>query len=134
MKNMKTQFEIGAVLTAAVIGIPLTALGQTPADVASPVSAEQQEADYRVIAARCGTPAFEKAFYKQSRAMVAAGLVTKNRDPVQVEKAVTALRRSPFVLVTGPADCPAELKQLAELQKNRSSAIKATPGRRAQAK
>lgn len=130
---MKTQLEIGAVLAAAVIGIPLPALGQTPADgIASPVSAEQQEADWRVIAARCGTPAFEKAFYKQSRAAVAAGLVVKNRDPVLVEKSVTGLRRNPFVLIAGPADCPAELKQLAELQKSRSALIKG--GRKAQAR
>jgi hypothetical protein len=131
---MKTQFEIGAVLAAAAIIIPLTALGQVPADVASIVSAEQQEADWRVIAARCGTPAFEKAFYKQSKAAVAAGLVTRNRDPVLVEKAVTNLRRSPIVLVAGPADCPAELKQLAELQKSRSALIKTAPGRRAAAR
>lgn len=128
---MKTQLEIGTVLAAAVIGIPLSALGQTPVDgPGSRVSAEQQEADWRVIAARCGTPAFEKAFYKQSRAAVATGLVVKNRDPVLVEKSVTALRRNPFVLVAGPADCPAELKQLAELQKSRSALIKG--GRKAQ--
>ena len=55
-----------------------------------------------MIAARCGTPAFEKVFYKQSKAAVAAGLVSKNRDAAQVEKNITGLRRSPFVLVAAP--------------------------------
>ncbi|MDM0017843.1 hypothetical protein [Variovorax saccharolyticus] len=120
---MKTTFAIAAVMMAASIGMPSTAGAQQAADAAL-MAGEQQEADFRVIAARCGTPAFEKAFYKQSRAAVAAGLVVKNRDPVQVEKTVTSLRRSPVVLVATQADCAAELKRLAEVQKRRGELLK----------
>jgi hypothetical protein len=122
--SMTTKFDIAAVMTAAVIGIPMTASAQQ-AGLGAPISGEQQEADLRVIAARCGTPRFEKAFYKQSRAAVAAGLVIKNRDPVQVEKTITSLRRSPIVLVATQADCAAELVRLAEVQKHRSELLKA---------
>lgn len=125
----KAPFEIAAVLAAAVIGIPVTA-GAQQAGHAVPMADEQQEADYRVIAARCGTPAFEKAFYKQSRAAVAAGLVVKNRDPVQVEKTITSLRRSPVVLVATQADCAAELKRLAEVQKHRGETLRSAAGRK----
>ena len=120
---MKTPFAIAAVMMAASIGMPSTAGAQQAADAAL-MAGEQQEADFRVIAARCGTPAFEKAFYKQSRTAVAAGLVVKNRDPVQVEKTVTSLRRSPVVLVATQADCAAELKRLAEVQKRRGELLK----------
>lgn len=128
---MKTQqLEIAAMLAAAVMAMPLAASAQQAAGAAVPISGEQQEADYRVIAARCGSPAFEKAFYKQSRAVVSAGLVVKHRDPVQVEKTVTALRRSPVVLVATQADCVAELKQLAELQKSRAEMLRSGRGPR----
>ena len=120
---MKTPFDIAALVAATALGFPGIAFSQQ-ASAPPPGLAEQQEADWRVIAARCGTPAYEKAFYKQSRAAVAAGLVVKNRDPVQVEKTVTALRRSPFVLVATQADCAAELQRLAELQKSRSALLK----------
>ncbi|MBU2408850.1 MAG: hypothetical protein KKC79_09405, partial [Gammaproteobacteria bacterium] len=41
--------------------------------IASSVSEqEQREADDRVIAARCGTPAFEKQFFRSSQAAVRA--------------------------------------------------------------
>ncbi|MBO9515468.1 MAG: hypothetical protein J7549_15240 [Variovorax sp.] len=93
------------------------------AQAAQAESSEQLEADYRVIAARCGTPAFEKSFYKQSRAAVAAGLVTRHRDPAQVEKTITALRRNPVVLVGAQADCPAQLERLRELQKERARVL-----------
>ena len=128
---MKTQqLELAAMLAAAVVAVPLAASAQQAADAVVPISGEQQEADYRVIAARCGSPAFEKAFYKQSRAAVSAGLVTKHRDPVQVEKTVTALRRSPVVLVATQADCAAELKRLAELQKSRGEMLRSGRGQR----
>jgi hypothetical protein len=126
---MTTKFDIAAWMTAAVIGMPMTASAQQ-AGLDAPISGEQQEADLRVIAARCGTPGFEKAFYKQSRAAVAAGLVIKNRDPVQVEKTVTSLRRSPIVLVASQADCAAEVARLAEIQKHRSELLKGGAGRK----
>ncbi|WP_162573918.1 hypothetical protein [Variovorax sp. PBL-H6] len=120
---MKARVELGALLSASIIGISLPVDAQT-ARPATSHAAEQQEADYRVIAARCGTPAFEKGFFKDSRAAVAAGLVNKNRMPADVEKSVEALRRSPFVLVATNADCPSQLVQLKELQKARKEAIR----------
>ena len=112
-----------AVVAAAFIGMAPGALAEPSAIATAALAAEQQEADYRVIAARCGTPAFEHAFYKQSRAAVAAGVVVKNRDPVEVEKAITAMRRSPVVLVASNSECPDQLKQLADVQKQRSAGI-----------
>ena len=122
---MKARFEIESLLTAMVIAVPLSA----HADLAA-ISPEQQEADYRVIAARCGTPAYEKAFYNQSKAAVAAGLVSKARPPSEVEKTITALRRSPFVLVAATTDCPAQIKQLDALRAARSTQIKSSRGAR----
>ncbi|MDM0077046.1 hypothetical protein QTH90_21730 [Variovorax sp. J2P1-59] len=115
---MKARFNVRALLWVSAICLPWAASAQ-PADL----SGEQQEADYRVIAARCGTPGFEKAFYKQSKAAVAAGLVVKHRDPVQVEKSVTALRRNPVVLIGTQADCPDQVTRLKELQKERAKAL-----------
>jgi len=118
---MKRRFEIESFLAALAIAVPLTTNAE-----ATGMSPEQQEADLRVIAARCGTPAYEKAFFNQSKAAVAAGLVSKNRPPAEVEKTITALRRSPFVLVAAPADCPAQLKQLDELRSSRSALVKSS--------
>jgi hypothetical protein len=115
---MSVRFTIAAGLLTLAAGSPWPAAAQSPAP-----SSEQLEADYRVIAARCGTPAFEKAFYKQSKAAVAAGLVTKHRDPVQVEKMVTALRRNPVDLVSTQADCPSQLERVKEVQKDRSKSL-----------
>lgn len=127
---MKARVELGALLSASVIGISLPVDAQTTRQPVAPHAAEQQEADYRVIAARCGTPAFEKGFFKDSRAAVAAGLVNKNRLPADVEKSVEALRRSPFVLVATNADCPSQLAQLKELQKARKETIRTGRARR----
>ena len=124
---MKARIELGALLSASVLGIWVPAEAQT---VRQATAAEQQEADWRVIAARCGTPAFEKAFYKESRAAVAAGLINKNRPPADVEKTVEALRRSPFVLVASNADCPNQLAQLKELQKTRKGMVRTGRGQR----
>ena len=127
---MKARVELGALLSASVTGISLPVDAQMARQPAALHAAEQQEADYRVIAARCGTPAFEKGFFKDSRAAVAAGLVNKNRMPADVEKSVEALRRSPFVLVATNADCPSQLAQLKELQKTRKEAIRIGRARR----
>jgi|UPI000489AF6F hypothetical protein len=120
---MTARLNVRTLLAAVVLCLPLTPLAVNAQPSAVPgaeSSGEQQEADYRVIAARCGTPAFERAFYKQSRAAVAAGLVVKHRDPAQVEKAVTALRRNPVVLIGAQADCPDQLTRLKEIQKERA--------------
>jgi hypothetical protein len=118
---------------AATLAIGMTLGTSCPAVSAetpsvAPLNSEQQEADYRVIAARCGTPAFEKAFTRQSKALVAARMVSPNRDALAVERSITALRRSPLTLVAASTDCPAQLAQLADLQKQRSSLVK--PSRR----
>ncbi len=82
---------------------------------------EDQEADYRVIAARCGSPDFENKFTAQSRRLVSAGVVAPGRDPVVVKKTVTAMRRSPMVLVAVSADCPAQLVELTSVMKARAA-------------
>ncbi|CAN5914445.1 hypothetical protein BH11PSE13_BH11PSE13_43360 [soil metagenome] len=111
------------VISAASIVISISAYG---ADLSNDTTgSEQREADLRVIAARCGTPAFERAFFRQSTAAVKAGLISKDRPPAETEKTITQLRRSAFVLVASTSDCPAQLAQLAALQKSRSALIKA---------
>jgi hypothetical protein len=114
---------IACAIAASLLSLPSIAPAQG-ASASAAMAAAQQEADWRVIAARCGTPAFERSFYRQSKAAVAAGLVARNRDPVELEKTITSLRRSPVVLVASTADCPEQLKQLAQLQKDRASALK----------
>jgi hypothetical protein len=121
---MKARIEIGTIFSALAVFMPFAAAAQSSEGMGAVLSNEQREADYRVIAARCGTPGYEKAFFRQSKAAVAAGLVSKNRDPAEVEKTITALRRSPFVLVAAPADCAEQLKMLAEVQKSRSGLVK----------
>ena len=54
---MKARVELGALLSASVIGISLPVGAQTARQPAAPHAAEQQEADYRVIAATQDTPA-----------------------------------------------------------------------------
>lgn len=127
---MNARLEFAALASAALVGICMPAVAQSARELALAAVDEQQEADYRVIAARCGTPAFEKAFFKDSRAAVAAGLVAKGRDPLDVEKSIAARRRSPLVLVATPADCPSQLAQLKELQKARKAAMKGMRGSR----
>ena len=131
---MKTRFDFGAFVSAAVVGIALPVGAQTTPAAGYSTPSEQQEADYRVIAARCGTPAFEKAFFKDSKAAVAAGLISKGRDPAEVEKRITSLRRNPFVLVAASADCPAQLAQLKEVQKSRGDSLRKGRGRASPAK
>jgi len=116
-------FAVGALLA----GLPSQA--QLPADPALAAEA-QVEADHRVIAARCGSPAFEKQFFFNSQAAVRAGLVSKRTSPAEVEKMITVLRRSPFVLVAVNADCPAQLDRLKQVMKGRSQAVGAAPKRR----
>ncbi|MDB5826051.1 MAG: hypothetical protein JWQ73_271 [Variovorax sp.] len=111
-------------LSGAMAAAVLAVGAQAGQEQDSSTAGEQQEADYRVIAARCGTPAFEHAFFRQSAAFVSAGQLSRGRRPADVEKSITALRRSPFVLVATNADCPARLAELTALQKSRSFLIK----------
>ena len=55
------RIALAALLLFAFIGIPLGAAAEPSTVATAAQAAEQQEADYRVIAARCGTPAFEHA-------------------------------------------------------------------------
>ena len=122
---MSARFVFVACLSMASVCVAGLARAQTTSAAGiSAESSEQLEADYRVIAARCGTPGFEKAFYKQSKAAVAAGLVTRHRDPAQVEKTVTALRRNPVVLIGAQSDCPAQIDRLKEVQKERAKTLR----------
>ena len=57
-------------------------------------------------------------------AVVSAGLIAKDRRPVEVEKSITSLRRNPLILVAGPSDCTAQLGQLAALQKSRNALVR----------
>ncbi|WP_218510730.1 hypothetical protein [Variovorax sp. dw_308] len=120
---MFNNFFIATTLAGAMAMASLSPLAHAQTQGVAPLHGEQQEADYRVIAARCGTPVFEKAFTRRSRAAVVAGLVSPNREAASVEKTITALRRSPLVLVTASTECPAQLAQLEAIQKQRSGLV-----------
>jgi hypothetical protein len=110
------------VFAACVLLVGLPAPAQLLADAAL-VAKAQVEADDRVIAARCGSPAFEKQFFRHSQAAVRAGLVSNRTSPARVEQAITALRRNPIVLVTANVDCAAQLARLKQVIKSRSHSI-----------
>ena len=60
---MRTPIK-GLVMLAVSI---VTSIGAYGTDLSNDsTESEQQAADLRVIAARCGTPAFERAFFKQT--------------------------------------------------------------------
>lgn len=109
--------------------MPSLALAQsvspTPeAAASSPAQARQLEADYRVMAARCGTPAFEKQFTRQSRAAVAAGWIEKTVDPAATEKAIETLRRNPITLVSNRAACDSRMVELKQVMQQRSERLR----------
>jgi hypothetical protein len=87
----------------------------------------QSEADCRVIAARCGTPACEKQFFKQSNAAVVAGLVVSSHDASKIEKAIEARRRNPLQLVSTKADCTEKMAALKAVQQQRARTLRAVP-------
>jgi len=112
---------------ALLAGLP----SQAQLSVDPMLAAEAQvEADHRVIAARCGSPAFEKQFFFNSQGAVRAGLVSKRKTPAEVEKLITMQRRNPFVLVAVNADCPAQLDRLKQVMKGRGQAIGASRKKR----
>lgn len=133
MNNHKViQMKIpGACLSVALVASAMSAGARTGDETWLQTGTEQQEADLRVIAARCGTPAFERSFHRQSTVIVSAGIIAGSRRPADVEKTITALRRSPIVLVAASSDCPAMLAQLALLQRSRAALLKGSrePGR-----
>lgn len=123
---------IGTVLFTAGFALGGGAHAQIAA-AGVPGEQEQREADYRVVAARCGSPAFEKTFSAQSRNAVAAGLVSQRAEPAVIEKSIGSLRRSSLTLVATSSDCPAKLAQLADLQRSRQAAL-AAAGKRPSAR
>ena len=122
---MRTPSAFEALGAMSLILACCSAQAQAPPGASESGSGEQLEADYRVIAARCGSPAWEKAFFKESQAAVRAGVVSRRGSPEEVEKRIVALRRNPLVLVGAAADCPAQLARLKDIQKARKDAIKA---------
>ncbi len=121
---MKRHSWIGVLLlSTASVAVGVAQAESVAAPVAPPGAEEQWEADYRVIAARCGSPAFEKSFSAQSRNAVAAGLVSTRTDTAAVEKSIANLRRSSLTLVATSSDCPARLAQLKALQQSRQAAL-----------
>jgi len=110
-------------LAAISLLLMLASHAQTQALATDPIAAAQAEADNRVIAARCGSPVFEKAFFRQSQAAVRAGLLSNRRRPEQNEKMITALRRNPYTLVSIQSDCAAQLERLKQVMKDRSRTV-----------
>jgi hypothetical protein len=113
----------------AVLGTVLPAVADVSVDAllsADPraFTTVQQESDYRVIAARCGTPRFEHGFFKESKAAVQAGLVGNSRNPDEVERMVTEARRNPLLLVSKSADCKADLATINDLREARKGVVK----------
>lgn len=86
------------------------------------VASLQYEADYRVIAARCGTPAFEKKFFTQSRAFVAASNGHDKEAAARQESAIRSLRRNPITLIGSQADCKSHGQVLQRVMAERSRA------------
>lgn len=125
--KVRVMMDVPAGALGLALLLSFSAQPARAADVAAVT--EQEEADNRVIAARCGTPAFEKAFMKQSTALVAAGRVSGKRRPADVERSITAMRRNPVALISASADCPAQLARLSELMKSRGSVAKVKPAR-----
>lgn len=80
----------------------------------------QQEADYRVVAARCGTPAFEKQFYIQSRQFVAASNGQDKEAIARQERAIERLRRNPLSLIGSQSDCKVQGEELKRVMDERS--------------
>lgn len=84
-------------------------------------AALQREADYRVVAARCSTPAFEKNFYVQSQDFVAASNGHDRESTARQESAIRSMRRNPIALIGSQTDCKlqgARLKQIMD-ERNR---------------
>lgn len=80
----------------------------------------QREADYRVVAARCGTPAFETKFFTQSRNFVATSNGNRQDSTARQERTIESLRRNPITLISAQADCKAQSDELKRLLNERS--------------
>lgn len=83
-------------------------------------AALQNEADYRVVAARCGKPAFEKAFFVSSQQFVAASNDRDRQATARQESAIRSMRRNPITLIGSQSDCKAQGAILQRLMVDRS--------------
>ncbi|MDN4592059.1 hypothetical protein DBA29_26610 [Xenophilus aerolatus] len=92
-------------------------------------AALQYEADYRVVAARCGTPAFEKKFFMQSQQFVAASNGQDKTATARQESTIRALRRNPITLIGSQSDCKAQGDELKRVMDERSRGRSAQRGR-----
>lgn len=89
----------------------------------------QYEADYRVVAARCGTPAFEKKFYLQSRQFVAASNGQDKEAAARQERTIERLRRNPIALIGSQSDCKLQGDELKRVMDERSRSRNGLRGR-----
>ena len=96
-------------------------------------TALQYEADYRVVAARCGTPALEKKFYQQSRQFVATSNGQDKEATARQDRSIERLRRSPIALIGSQADCKARGDELKRVMDERSRSRNGLPRRRLRA-
>lgn len=92
-------------------------------------TALQYEADYRVVAARCGTPAFEKKFYQQSRQFVAASNGQDKEAINRQERTIERLRRNPIALIGSQSDCKVQGDELKRVMDERSRSRSGQRGR-----
>ena len=92
-------------------------------------TALQYEADYRVVAARCGTPAFEKKFYQQSRQFVAASNGQDKEVTARQERTIERLRRNPIALIGSQTDCKLHGDELKRVIDERSRSRNGLRGR-----
>jgi hypothetical protein len=92
-------------------------------------TALQYEADYLVVAARCGTPAFEKKFYLQSRQFVAANNGQDKEAAARQERTIERLRRNPIALIGSQTDCKLHGDELKRVMDERSRSRNGLRGR-----
>lgn len=83
-------------------------------------AALQNEADHRVVAARCGTPAFERAFFAKSQRFVAASNDHDKQATARQESAIRSMRRNPITLIGSQSDCKSQGAILQRLLAERS--------------
>lgn len=83
-------------------------------------AALQNEADYRVVAARCGTPAFERVFFANSQRFVAASNDHDRQATGRQESAIRLMRRNPITLIESQSDCKSQGAILQRLLAERS--------------
>ncbi|MDN4592144.1 hypothetical protein DBA29_27055 [Xenophilus aerolatus] len=92
-------------------------------------TALQYEADYRVVAAWCGTPAFEKKFFTQSQQFVASSNGQDKFATERQESTIRSLRRNPIALIGSQSDCKVQGDELKRVMDERSRSRSGQRGR-----